>query len=58
MVKKIMNKINNLLMFIGLAGIAALAQAQSAYPTRAVRLIVPSAPGGGTTFRRASLRRN
>jgi len=35
-------------MFIGLAGIAALAQAQSAYPTRAVRLIVPSAPGGGT----------
>ncbi len=48
MVKKIMNKINNLLMFIGLAGIAALAQAQSAYPTRAVRLIVPSAPGGGT----------
>ncbi len=43
-----MNKINNLLMYIGLAAVAAQAQAQTTYPTRAVRLIVPSSPGGGT----------
>lgn len=43
-----MNKIKYLMIFVGLAGIALPAQAQTAYPTRAVRLIVPSSPGGGT----------
>ncbi len=43
-----MNKINKLLIFFTLAGIFAPAQAQTPYPTRAVRLIVPSSPGGGT----------
>ncbi len=38
----------NLSMSIGLAGITLPAQAQTTYPTRAVRLIVPSSPGGGT----------
>ncbi|MDP1538146.1 MAG: tripartite tricarboxylate transporter substrate binding protein [Burkholderiales bacterium] len=43
-----MNKINKLLICIGLAGITGVAYAQVNYPTRAVRLIVPSSPGGGT----------
>lgn len=43
-----MNKIKYLLIFIGLAGITLPVQAQTTYPTRAVRLIVPSSPGGGT----------
>jgi tripartite-type tricarboxylate transporter receptor subunit TctC len=43
-----MNKINILLLFLGLAGVTVLAHAQTTYPTRAVRLIVPSSPGGGT----------
>ena len=43
-----MNKINKLLICIGLAGITGVAHAQVNYPTRAVRLIVPSSPGGGT----------
>jgi tripartite-type tricarboxylate transporter receptor subunit TctC len=41
-----MNKINWLL--ISLALWPALAAAQSNYPARSVRVIVPSAPGGGT----------
>jgi tripartite-type tricarboxylate transporter receptor subunit TctC len=43
-----MNKINILFIFVALIWATALAQAQTAYPTRAVRLIVPSSPGGGT----------
>ncbi|MBX9902948.1 MAG: tripartite tricarboxylate transporter substrate binding protein [Burkholderiales bacterium] len=43
-----MNKIKYLLIFIGLTGMTLPASAQSPYPTRAVRLIVPSSPGGGT----------
>lgn len=43
-----MKKINKLCIFVALAGATALAQAQATYPTRAVRLIVPSSPGGGT----------
>ena len=43
-----MNKLNKLCIFVALAGATALAQAQATYPTRAVRLIVPSSPGGGT----------
>ena len=43
-----MNKINSLLLFPLLLGATALAHAQANYPTRAVRVIVPSAPGGGT----------
>lgn len=43
-----MNKINKLCIFAALAGATALAQAQATYPTRAVRLVVPSSPGGGT----------
>lgn len=43
-----MNKINVLCIFVALAGATMLAQAQTTYPTRAVRLIVPSSPGGGT----------
>ncbi len=43
-----MNKINKLCVFIALAGATALAHAQAGYPTRTVRLIVPSSPGGGT----------
>lgn len=45
-----MNKINGLRCSIAmLAAVAAMAvQAQSNYPTRAVRLVVPSSPGGGT----------
>ena len=43
-----MNKINSLLVFIALAGSTVLAGAQTTYPTRPVRLIVPSSPGGGT----------
>ena len=43
-----MNKINKLCVFIALAGTTALAHAQAGYPTRTVRLIVPSSPGGGT----------
>jgi tripartite-type tricarboxylate transporter receptor subunit TctC len=43
-----MNKIKKLLIFIVLLGTTALAHAQSNYPTRAVRLVVPSSPGGGT----------
>jgi tripartite-type tricarboxylate transporter receptor subunit TctC len=42
-----MNKINKLCIAIALAGVTAAAQAQN-YPTRAVRLVVPSSPGGGT----------
>ncbi len=36
------------MIFIGLVGATALAHAQTTYPTRPVRLIVPSSPGGGT----------
>jgi tripartite-type tricarboxylate transporter receptor subunit TctC len=43
-----MNKIIYLFIFIGLAGMTLPASAQTPYPTRAVRLIVPSSPGGGT----------
>lgn len=43
-----MNKIKYLLIFIGLTGMTLPASAQTPYPTRAVRLIVPSSPGGGT----------
>ncbi len=43
-----MNKINELCIFVALAGAATLAAAQTTYPTRTVRLIVPSSPGGGT----------
>jgi tripartite-type tricarboxylate transporter receptor subunit TctC len=42
-----MNKINYLLISVVLMGVIVPAQAQT-YPTRAVRLIVPSSPGGGT----------
>ncbi len=42
-----MNKINYLIG-VTLLAVATLAQAQTTYPTRAVRLIVPSSPGGGT----------
>ncbi len=42
-----MNKINKLCIAIALAGATATAPAQN-YPTRTVRLIVPSSPGGGT----------
>ena len=43
-----MNKINNLLISAVLLSVSALAHAQANYPTRAVRVIVPSSPGGGT----------
>ena len=43
-----MNKINYLCIFVALASATVAAPAQTAYPTRAVRLIVPSSPGGGT----------
>ena len=43
-----MNKINKLFVLIALASTTALAHAQAGYPTRTVRLIVPSSPGGGT----------
>ena len=43
-----MNKINYLLIISLLAAATLPAQAQTTYPTRAVRLIVPSSPGGGT----------
>lgn len=43
-----MNKIKYLYFIFGLICITAPVQAQTAYPTRAVRLIVPSSPGGGT----------
>ena len=43
-----MNKNIYLCAILGLAGITGLAQAQGNYPTRTVRLIVPSSPGGGT----------
>jgi len=43
-----MNKIKYLVILIGLTGITLPASAQTPYPTRAVRLIVPSSPGGGT----------
>ena len=43
-----MNKINKLCVFVALAGTTVLVQAQTTYPTRTVRLIVPSSPGGGT----------
>ncbi len=43
-----MNKINELCVFITFACATALAYAQAGYPTRTVRLIVPSSPGGGT----------
>lgn len=43
-----MNKINNLIGVALLTAVMLPAQAQTTYPTRAVRLIVPSSPGGGT----------
>jgi len=43
-----MNKIKYLYFICGLICITAPVQAQTVYPTRAVRLIVPSSPGGGT----------
>lgn len=43
-----MNKINGLLSFVLLVAATLPVQAQTTYPTRAVRLIVPSSPGGGT----------
>lgn len=43
-----MNKNKYLMIFIGLLGMTLPAQAQTNYPTRTVRLIVPSSPGGGT----------
>lgn len=43
-----MNKINYLIGITLLAAATLPTQAQTAYPTRAVRLIVPSSPGGGT----------
>lgn len=43
-----MNKIKYLYFIYGLICITAPVQAQTVYPTRAVRLIVPSSPGGGT----------
>ena len=43
-----MNKIKYLIGAIVLASATLPAQAQTTYPTRAVRLIVPSSPGGGT----------
>ncbi len=43
-----MNKISNLLITAAMLGATALAHAQANYPVRAVRVIVPSAPGGGT----------
>jgi tripartite-type tricarboxylate transporter receptor subunit TctC len=43
-----MNKINNLCIYLALAAFAVPALAQTSYPTRTVRLIVPSSPGGGT----------
>ncbi len=43
-----MNKIKYLFIFSALTGIILPAQAQTTYPTRVVRLIVPSSPGGGT----------
>jgi tripartite-type tricarboxylate transporter receptor subunit TctC len=49
--EKIMNKINRLFISLALTALvvpALPAVAQSTYPTRTVRLIVPSSPGGGT----------
>ena len=43
-----MNKINNLCITVVLLATTMTVHAQTAYPTRAVRLIVPSSPGGGT----------
>lgn len=43
-----MNKINYLLIYAALSAMTVPAQAQTTYPTRPVRLIVPSSPGGGT----------
>lgn len=43
-----MNKIKYLFIFVGLLGITLPVHAQTTYPTRVVRLIVPSSPGGGT----------
>ncbi len=43
-----MNKINNLCISVVLLATTMAVHAQTAYPTRAVRLIVPSSPGGGT----------
>ena len=46
-----MNKINRLFISLALTALvvpALPAVAQSTYPTRTVRLIVPSSPGGGT----------
>jgi len=43
-----MNKFNWLLMPIALTMLVLPAWGQSNYPTRTVRLIVPSSPGGGT----------
>lgn len=43
-----MNKINILCISVVLLVTTMAVHAQTAYPTRAVRLIVPSSPGGGT----------
>ena len=43
-----MNKINKLCISVVLLAATTAVHAQTAYPTRAVRLIVPSSPGGGT----------
>lgn len=43
-----MNKINKLCISLALSALVLPALAQTSYPTRTVRLIVPSSPGGGT----------
>jgi tripartite-type tricarboxylate transporter receptor subunit TctC len=43
-----MSKIKYLMIAVGLTSITLSASAQTTYPTRPVRLVVPSSPGGGT----------